>query len=338
MPFQFSQWHGGHKSRFSTSLNSQHWRFLKSNLDYSREDFLPVNEGIIAQPARRPDPLLPSEKPKNLLRASQRSRKVLTEPQSYTSKLSLMSQTRKDQVAQVEYCLSQHPLALYPSFQESIPAELFREVMSILDPEMLPTGQERDANLDGEPCPLSTTPSLLENKRNRQTRARQVSCKDAENKAPYTWFSPTKVAARELKARLNYVPPLDENIKRATKELCDGFSALDPYQSRWKKIRYGAWYLDPKTWKKQDVNEPLENSKESSIKNSRRFLREEDAELIQLHGTHAFREFLVEKGYRIPEFLQRVLEEPNGLPPKVGALKNTKEEPQRCKDFQEDYS
>ncbi|KAM3832185.1 protein FAM47E-like [Vipera latastei] len=402
MPFQCSQRHGGHKSRFSSSLNSQHWRFLKSNLDYSREFFLPVNEGISAQSARGPGPLLPSEKPKNL-RASQRSRKLLTEPQSYTSKLSLMSQTQKDQVAQVEYCLSQHPLALYPNFQESIPAELFREVMRILDPEVLPTGQERDANLDGESCPLSTTPSLLEDKRNRQTRAKQVSCKDAENKAPYTWFSPRKVAARDLKARLNYVPPLNENIKRATKELCDGFNSLggekynidedtvlsmfdagyettvpmfhplhveelrdlpmdlkkhlgmlpfrairkkpdqeiesskDPCQSRWKKIRYGAWYLEPKTWKKQDVSEPLENPKESSIKNSRRLLREEDAKLLQLHGTHAFREFLVKKGYRIPEFLQWVLEEPDGLEPKVGALKNTKEEPQRCKDLQEDY-
>ncbi|KAL7982173.1 hypothetical protein Chor_001230 [Crotalus horridus] len=344
MPFQFSQWHGGHKSRFSTSLNSQHWRFLKSNLDYSREGFLPVNEGIIAQPARGPDPLLPSDKPKNLLRASQRSRKMLTEPQSYTSKLSLMSQTRKDQVAQVEYCLSQHPLALYPNFQESIPAELFREVMSILDPEMLPTGQECDANLDGEPCPLSTTPSLLENKRNRQTRARQVSCKDAENKAPYTWFSPTKGGEKynidedtvlsmfdagyettvpmfhplrveelrdlpmDLKKHLGMLP--SRAIRKKLDQ--DMESSKDPCQYRWKKIRYGAWYLDPKTWKKQGVNEPLENPKESSIKNSRRFLRE--------------------------EFLQRVLEEPNGLEPKVGALKNTKEEPQRCKDLQEDYS
>uniref|UniRef100_A0A8C6Y5T8 Uncharacterized protein n=1 Tax=Naja naja TaxID=35670 RepID=A0A8C6Y5T8_NAJNA len=63
-------------------------------------------------------------------------------------------------------------------------------------------------------------------------------------------------------------------------------------------MRYGAWYLDPKTWKKQNVNEPLENPKESSLKNSRRLLSEE---LIQVHGTHAFQEFLVKKGYRIPE-------------------------------------
>uniref|UniRef100_A0A8C4VTL9 Uncharacterized protein n=1 Tax=Gopherus evgoodei TaxID=1825980 RepID=A0A8C4VTL9_9SAUR len=26
-------------------------------------------------------------------------------------------------------------------------------------------------------------------------------------------------------------------------------------------IRYGAWYLDPKTWRKQKVNEPLEDPK-----------------------------------------------------------------------------
>ncbi|XP_026532260.1 protein FAM47E-like [Notechis scutatus] len=398
MTFWLFQRHGGHKSRFSPSLNGQHWRFLRSNLDYSREAFLPSGESILTQPARGPSPLLLSEKPKNFLRAPQRSRKRLTEPQSNTSKLS-----QKDHIAQVEYCLSQHPLALYPNFQESIPAELFKEVMSILDPEVVPTDQESDANLGGESCP-PMIPSLLEGKRNRQTRAKQVSCKDPENKAPYTWFSPQKVAARKLKARLNYVPPLDKNIKRTTKELCDGFNSLggekynvdedtvlslfdvgyettlpmfhplrveelrdlpmdlkkyfgmppsqairkkpdqdvkpskDPGQSRWKKTRYGAWYLDPKMWKKQNVNEPLENPKESSLKNSRRLLSEEDAKLIQVHGTHAFQEFLVKKGYRIPEFLQQMLEEQKVIEPKVGALNNTKDEPQKCKELREDYS
>lgn len=124
MPFQFFQRHGAHKSRFSGSLNGQHWRFLRSNLDYSREAFPLSGESILTQPEKRPSRLLLSEKPKNLLRASQRSRKRLSEPQSYTSKLSLMSQTQKNHVAQVEYCLSQHPLALYPNFEESIPAEV----------------------------------------------------------------------------------------------------------------------------------------------------------------------------------------------------------------------
>ncbi|XP_058049401.1 protein FAM47E-like isoform X1 [Ahaetulla prasina] len=405
MPFQFFQRHGAHKPRFSGSLNGQCWRFLRSNSDYSREAFPPLGESILTQPAKGPSRRLLAEKPKNLLRASQRSRKRLLEPQSYTSKLSLTSQTQKDYVAQVEYCLSQHPLALYPNFEESIPAELFKEVMSILDPEVLPTDQEPDANLGRDPGPPPTIPPLLEDKRNRQARAKQVSCKDPENEALYTWFSPTKVAARELKARLNYVPPLDENIKRATKELCDGFSSLggekynvdedtilsmfdagyettlpmfhplrveelrdlpmdlkkhfgilpfravrkkpdqdirpskDACRSRWeRKIRYGAWYLDPKTWKKQNLSEPLENPKESNLRNSRRILSEEDAQLIQLHGTHSFQEFLVKKGYRIPEFLQQMLEEQNDVEPKVGGLKSTKIEPQKCKELREDYS
>ncbi|XP_025030817.1 protein FAM47E-like [Python bivittatus] len=406
MPFQFFQQHGCHKSRLSGSLNGQRWRFLRSGLDDFREGFLPSLEGIITQPARGPSPPLLSGKPKNLVRASQGSRKMLTEPQSYTSKLSLVSRTRRDHIAQAEYCLSQHPLALYPHLQESIPAELFKEVMSVLDPDVLPASQEPDANLEREPRPPSTIPPLLEDKRNRQARAKRVSCKGPKNKAPYTWFSPIEVAARELEARLNYVPPLDENIKQVTKDLCDGFDSLggekynidedavlsmfdegyktmlpiflpihveelhdlpmdlrkhvgmppsqamrknpdqdvqsskDPCQPRWEKIRYGAWYLDPKTWKKQKANEPLENpkAKESNIKNSRKIISEESAKFIQLHGTHAFREFLERKGYRIPEFLQQMLEEQNGVGPKVGALKNTKNEFQRCKELKEDYS
>jgi len=30
-----------------------------------------------------------------------------------------------------------------------------------------------------------------------------------------------------------------------------------PSQTKREKIRYGAWYLDPKTWRRQKVSEPL---------------------------------------------------------------------------------
>uniref|UniRef100_A0A8C0GSM4 Uncharacterized protein n=1 Tax=Chelonoidis abingdonii TaxID=106734 RepID=A0A8C0GSM4_CHEAB len=78
------------------------------------------------------------------------------------------------------------------------------------------------------------------------------------------------------------------------------------YQPKWEKIRYGAWYLDPKTWRKQKVNEPLEDPKAAAdaIQNLRKRFSEkvlQEAEVMQLHGTHAFKEFLERKGYRKPE-------------------------------------
>ncbi|KAM9580767.1 protein FAM47E-like [Guaruba guarouba] len=38
-----------------------------------------------------------------------------------------------------------------------------------------------------------------------------------------------------------------------------------PSQTKWEKIRYGAWYLDPKTWRKQKANEHQKNQRPQSI-------------------------------------------------------------------------
>uniref|UniRef100_A0A8B9QMB0 Uncharacterized protein n=1 Tax=Apteryx owenii TaxID=8824 RepID=A0A8B9QMB0_APTOW len=53
-------------------------------------------------------------------------------------------------------------------------------------------------------------------------------------------------------------------------------------------IRYGAWYLDPKTWKKEKVGEPLMDPKETGDSNPK------------YYGMHAFKEFLERKGYWKP--------------------------------------
>jgi len=34
------------------------------------------------------------------------------------------------------------------------------------------------------------------------------------------------------------------------------------YEPSWVKFKYGAWYLDPKSWEKRDATEPLMDPKE----------------------------------------------------------------------------
>ncbi|KAM9143850.1 protein FAM47E [Pangshura tecta] len=297
---------------------------------------------------------------------------------------------RRDHIAQTEHCLSQHPLAIYPHLEESIPPELFEEVVAILDPEMClhskagykdrgqasHTPQQvlfqpedgKSKEISPRPSALPAEGSQLYNEGTLQKKQQQYlpyrrNFKQSKGKSPYTVFSKKEVAAREEAARQSYVPPLDENIKRATKEFCDwvaswggenynidegtimrlfdtsyetkptlampveavdinnvplelrkrleGSSSLKAikslpkglYQPKWEKIRYGAWYLDPKTWRKQKVNEPLEDPKAAAdtIQNLRKRFSEKEAEVMQLHGTHAFKEFLERKGYRKPE-------------------------------------
>ncbi|XP_067153107.1 protein FAM47E [Apteryx mantelli] len=77
----------------------------------------------------------------------------------------------------------------------------------------------------------------------------------------------------------------------------------EPCQPRFVKIRYGAWYLDPKTWKKQKVGEPLMDPKEmgDSVKNfTTPSIKKENP---KYYGMHAFKEFLERKGYWKPGIL-----------------------------------
>lgn len=88
------------------------------------------------------------------------------------------------------------------------------------------------------------------------------------------------------------------------------------YCPSWVKSRYGAWYLDPKTWKRQKANEPLKDpAKESKEKgaHSTERLNPKDEDLLQLHGTIAFKDFVEKKGYRKPEFLHKLFCKNDGV-------------------------
>ncbi|KAM9295727.1 LOW QUALITY PROTEIN: protein FAM47E [Morus bassanus] len=73
--------------------------------------------------------------------------------------------------------------------------------------------------------------------------------------------------------RNGFPPPCDNTIIRSPKGhspilLQKSYSTLfcifsESCQPKVVKIRYGAWYLDPKTWKKQNVSEPLMDLKET---------------------------------------------------------------------------
>ncbi|KAM4052396.1 protein FAM47E-like [Anomaloglossus baeobatrachus] len=88
------------------------------------------------------------------------------------------------------------------------------------------------------------------------------------------------------------------------------------YRPSWVKSRYGAWYLDPKTWKRQKANEPLKNPAIEDMEkgaHSIERLSQMDEKLLQLHGTIAFKDFIEKKGYRKPEFLNKLFFKKDGV-------------------------
>ncbi|KAL7836683.1 hypothetical protein AOLI_G00279670 [Acnodon oligacanthus] len=69
------------------------------------------------------------------------------------------------------------------------------------------------------------------------------------------------------------------------------------------KTANDAWYLDPKTWKKQPANKPLRDPSVSKDLEHEQHPTEKDELLKQIHGTQAFRQFIISKGLRMPRFI-----------------------------------
>ncbi|XP_062963527.1 protein FAM47E [Cynocephalus volans] len=83
----------------------------------------------------------------------------------------------------------------------------------------------------------------------------------------------------------------------------------NPHKPKWVKMRYGAWYLNTRLWKKQRADEPLVDPKVShkaQDENFKKDLQEQEELLADLHGTVAFKDFIVSRGYRMPSFLEKM--------------------------------
>ncbi|KAK7830927.1 hypothetical protein U0070_018471 [Myodes glareolus] len=82
----------------------------------------------------------------------------------------------------------------------------------------------------------------------------------------------------------------------------------NPHKPKRVKMRYGAWYLKTNLWKKQRADEPLVDPKishKAQNSNLEKHLREQAELLAGLHGTVAFKDFILSRGYRMPRFFMK---------------------------------
>ncbi|XP_059534668.1 putative protein FAM47C [Myotis daubentonii] len=81
----------------------------------------------------------------------------------------------------------------------------------------------------------------------------------------------------------------------------------DPHKPKREKIRYGAWYLDPKSWKKLVNDQPLPDPKVVPDKEHLTDGRHLEPDIIdELYGPIAFKDFIVSKGYRMPCVIEKM--------------------------------
>ncbi|XP_050997721.1 protein FAM47A-like [Acomys russatus] len=78
----------------------------------------------------------------------------------------------------------------------------------------------------------------------------------------------------------------------------------DPYKPTRDKIRYGAWYLKPYLWKKLVNDEPLLDPNDLIEFQGGRPRKSDIIE--DLYGTIAFKDFIISKGYNMPNILEKL--------------------------------
>ncbi|XP_003360305.1 protein FAM47E-like [Sus scrofa] len=136
----------------------------------------------------------------------------------------------------------------------------------------------------------------------------EVSCE-----CPATYDKPSIKKVTQVSSEVKYNIGLDEKSEiKFSEEERNWERKLkkpkNPYKPDWVKMRYGAWYLKPKLWKKLINDEPLIDPKvllEGPTEGFGRKIPEYDI-LEDLYGTIAFKDFILSKGYRMPDILERL--------------------------------
>ncbi|KAL9973520.1 hypothetical protein ACROYT_G019989 [Oculina patagonica] len=112
--------------------------------------------------------------------------------------------------------------------------------------------------------------------------------------------------------RMNTGSPLPKPSDTRQVPEADKVKAKAKYTPSWVKVKYGAWYLSPRTWKAGPTDEPLQDPKaqqDKTLSDSKKKSQKLDNVLSTMHGAKAFKDFIDKKNTRVPEFLEVVSEQ-----------------------------
>ncbi|KAJ8415594.1 hypothetical protein AAFF_G00425740 [Aldrovandia affinis] len=215
--------HTSNKQHPSGNLDARAWRFLKPGLDDFRDGYPPpVGDQNFTRIEKVISPACGRDT---------KAGKRLTKEQICFSKQNPQRQARRGHVAEVEYSLTQHPLALYPHLQECISPELFDQVVSILDPEMSMTSEAASfpTNMHKE----HAYDYAEQSKRNTQDAPKpngEINTMQSAMQNPYLHLRVKENSSKDdqlINGKQMQSPSLDEEINKVTKHLHDWVVSLD---------------------------------------------------------------------------------------------------------------
>ncbi|XP_028404070.1 protein FAM47E-like [Dendronephthya gigantea] len=368
----------------SGTLVGSSWTFVQKGLDDFRDGIPPDIAGnrMVLKGYKGITPNINNSTSEEM-QYNLTDKKRFTKDEVVYSKTLPMQQQRRDNVDDIEMSLLQHQLALFPHLEDSVPPEVFEDVVDILDPDLQLGSVEGSDLMEQISCnELDESQTKTSTRRVQSLSPTDTDRKSAQDyhKNRYRWLPKADETPKEEKGRSNRkkieTPNLDDKIQNVTKEFCSWVESLGgdsnnieestvmslfasgyetkptlsvpihvveltnvppelrvnasasasplqqnvdinetekqtrtSYTPSWVKVKYGAWYLNPKTWKKQKDGESLEDPKkqqENTLSEAKIESEKLDNELATLHGARAFKCFVDKKGTRKPEFLSVV--------------------------------
>ncbi|XP_059524069.1 protein FAM47E isoform X1 [Myotis daubentonii] len=216
LPSQFSTKDENRQLR-PTFMNTQRWIFVKKGLDDFRNGCPScenmITRGLPEHPApqrysRGPRPP-PTKRPCYLPTGA-----------ALCSRLSAAQQARKAFLEEIEAQLTRHPLARYPDLEESLPLELLKRVLQVLDPDK--KLEDAWAHCEGVEKKTKGPTKLLEK---RSTRASLgLPKKTPLSKKPRQSLSEEKPSAKDSLHKDG--PNPYENVRKSVRDFCDWAASI----------------------------------------------------------------------------------------------------------------
>lgn len=245
-------WRERLQTKFIKSLNpgetsqvllGRKWRFLKDGIDDFRDGLPPANDDqeFLTRDSKV-SPIIVGGSQESLSQIKDTvNRHRFTKDDICFSKLTPLQKMRRSHIAEIENGLLQHPLALYPHLEGSMPPDLFEDVVNVLDPDMnLSETESDDEDADqfdadgsqaehlssiagyqmrGSSAPYSpATPQSATADRDEPARVRNL----------YRWASSKeeKKSRKRGPEKRTESPSQDDHIKQVTKDFCGWVAGL----------------------------------------------------------------------------------------------------------------
>ncbi|CAF3164649.1 unnamed protein product [Rotaria socialis] len=238
------------RMKYPCNMDTKNWKFVKDGLDDFRDGLPPPHDDIMLQPEKGPGPVVLSQN--RQVKASVRDiRSSLTDHQIYLSRELPTAEKRRQLIDSYISALLDHPLALFPHFNETLPPDLYGKLTRLFEAELLrETNSEQD--LLADECPEILTArsdfAVLHEEANNGERSVSSGSNESDNQS-----QSEKTGSKQSSTRLG----------RSTIVFDESGNPIDSGELERKQKNPYRWFIEQQQ-KKQKAKGPTKEEEATS--------------------------------------------------------------------------